>query len=257
MTWLLLASALAGEVLTLPHGRVAVITPDEAPTQLVVSAPGVLSVTAAQPHLLVLGKNPGRSTLGLVHDGGRRDWTVEVSSDPATPIAGSYVAEVPTAPIPLAVDGGVLLPFPDDGTAVTVVRPKVAQASLFGERWLWVQGDSRGVTDVLIERDDALPQLLTVTVGEAGPRPPDAAEEATEVRVPDNGEAVLSLARRPAGTLVAHRGRVRLSEDPDHPGDLTLRGTHAGRTYVVLGFTDGTVQVVPVRVGPPPSADKP
>ena len=100
MTWLLLASALAGEVLTLPHGRVAVITPDEAPTQLVVSAPGVLSVTAAQPHLLVLGKNPGRSTLGLVHDGGRRDWTVEVSSDPATPIAGSYVAEVPTAPIP-------------------------------------------------------------------------------------------------------------------------------------------------------------
>ena len=251
MTIWLLSLALAQDTLTLPVGRVAVLAPQQAPTEVAISAPKVIDVQAVMPWLMVYGKAAGTATLGMAHEGGRHEWAVTVASDPATKVEGGSLLQAVTQPVPLALDGGVLLPFPDDGTALAVVKPDVAQASLFGEDWLWVQGDKVGVTDVVIERGEELPQLLTVTVGASGPVPPDAAAEGERMMLAEGGEATLSFPTKPVAMLVAHRGRIEATHHPDRPGQVRVKALRDGRSYAVFGFSDGSVVVRPAVVSAP------
>jgi len=245
----MIAAALAADTLTLPAGRVAVLAPQVAPQELIISNPSVIDVQPVMPWLIVYGKSAGASTLGVVHADGRKEWAVSVGAEASAPVAGDGLLRVESTSVPLSVDGGVLLPWPDDATALAIVEPAVVAAQRFGDDWLWIQGDAGGTSDVVVERGEEPPQVFTVVVGEGGAAPAGAHEVGEPVALAAGGEAVLTFPTRPAGMLVAHRGRLTVEEDPERPGSVRLRGRRAGTSWVLFGFSDGSVVVRPVHIG--------
>jgi hypothetical protein len=241
---LLSSVALAQSTLVVPVGRVAVIAPQQAPTELAIDRPDVLSVQPVMPWLIATGKTAGSATLRVLHEGGEHRWSVTVDPDATAPSGGS-VLDQPTVAVSLAVDDGVLLPWPADATALSVVAPGRVTAQRFGERWLWLQGDGAGVSDVVVERGEEVPQIYTVTVGRAGPAPEGAVEPGDPIELTTGGRVALP-GKVPAGWIVGRRERVILQADTS----LWLTGGRPGRSWVVLGYEDGSVSVRPVTVVP-------
>lgn len=250
MLSLLVATALAQQPLTVPLGRAAVLAPQQAPTELTIDKPSIIDVQPVMPWLIVVGKSVGKTDLRMAHAEGTLTWAVTVSADATAP-TGALLLDQPTRQVAVAVDDGWLLPWPDDGTALTVVKPDKVSAKPFGERWVWVQGEASGVSDVIIERGSEPPQITTVTVGRTGPAPEQAHPIGPPIQIPHGGTTLLDAPTRPEGWLVGRGARVAVEEAASPPGALRLRGTRAGSTWMVTSYADGHVEVRQVVVSEP------
>jgi hypothetical protein len=229
--WWLVGVAWANEI-QLGVGRAALVQVDPPPTSVSITRSTVADIQAASPALLIIGRQPGTTTLTLVQGGQPVPYEVVVREDPMYDPTGPGVLPVgPRVVVPPASGGLCRLPFSPSGTTRLETAP--VQVLQFDGSWYWLQPEKVGAYDIVFEQARGLPLVVTV-VGAADGKaaiPGGCVGPEYTVTVPLGGETVVPVGHPIEGLLIGHPSRLEASPDGNR---LRLKGLAVGKTSVVV-----------------------